>query len=59
MNAGLATARARGRIGGQPRKLKTNEKVALAWRVFADQSHSREMRNEFSLISNLARKYPS
>lgn len=39
-NAGLAAARARGRIGGRPRKLKTKGKVALAQRMFADQSHS-------------------
>ncbi len=39
-NAGLAAARARGRVGGRPRKLKTNGKVALARRMFADQSHS-------------------
>src|SRR5258707_5625915 len=39
-NAGLAAARARGRVGGRPRKLKTNGKVALAYRMFADQSHS-------------------
>ena len=39
-NAGLAAARARGHVGGRPRKLKTNGKVALARRMFADQSHS-------------------
>jgi len=39
-NAGLAAARAIGRRGGRPRKLKTNGKVALARQVFADQSHS-------------------
>ncbi len=39
-NAGLAAARARGRVGGRPRKLKTNGKVALVRRMFADQSHS-------------------
>lgn len=39
-NAGLVAARARGRVGGRPRKLKTNGKVALARRMFADQSHS-------------------
>jgi DNA invertase Pin-like site-specific DNA recombinase len=39
-NAGLAAARARGRVGGRPRKLKTNGKVALAQRMFAEQSHS-------------------
>jgi DNA invertase Pin-like site-specific DNA recombinase len=39
-NAGLAAARARGREGGRPRKLKTSGKVALAGRMFADQSHS-------------------
>ena len=33
-------ARGRGRVGGRPRKLKTNGKVALARRMFADQSHS-------------------
>ena len=38
--AGLAAARARGRVGRRPRKLKTNGKVALARRMFADQSHS-------------------
>jgi len=39
-NAGLAAARARGRRGGRPRKLKTSGKVALARQMFADQSHS-------------------
>lgn len=39
-NAGLAAARTRGRVGGRPRKLKTSGKVALARRMFADQSHS-------------------
>src|SRR5260370_30191264 len=39
-NAGLAAARARGRIGGRPRKLKTNGKVALAHRMFADKANS-------------------
>ncbi len=29
-NAGLAAARARGRVGGRPRKLASNGKVALA-----------------------------
>lgn len=38
--AGLAAAKARGRVGGRPRKLKTNGKIALARRMFADQSHS-------------------
>jgi len=39
-NAGLAAAKVRGRVGGRPRKLKTSGKVALARRMFADQSHS-------------------
>ncbi|BCL82226.1 recombinase family protein [Ktedonobacteria bacterium brp13] len=39
-NAGLAVVRARGHVGGRPRKRKTNGKVALARRMFADQSHS-------------------
>jgi DNA invertase Pin-like site-specific DNA recombinase len=39
-NAGLAAARARECVGGRPRKLKTTGKVALARRMFADQSHS-------------------
>jgi DNA invertase Pin-like site-specific DNA recombinase len=39
-NAGLAAARVRGHVGGRPRKLKTSGKVALARRLFADQSHS-------------------
>src|SRR5258708_3813678 len=36
-NAGLAAARVRGRVGGRPRKLKTNGKVTLAQRMFSDQ----------------------
>src|SRR5438270_1795478 len=39
-HAGVVAARARGRIGGQPKKLKTNGKVALARRMCAEQSHS-------------------
>jgi DNA invertase Pin-like site-specific DNA recombinase len=39
-NAGLAAARARGRIGGRPRKLSTNGKVALALRLVEDSKHS-------------------
>src|SRR5215475_6968679 len=39
-SAGLAAARARGRVGGRPRKLPTDGKVALARQMFADQSHS-------------------
>jgi transcriptional regulator with XRE-family HTH domain len=39
-NAGLAAARARGRIGGRPKKLTTNGKVALARWLFADPNHS-------------------
>ncbi|GHO56393.1 recombinase family protein [Ktedonobacter robiniae] len=39
-NAGLAAAKARGRVGERPRKLKTNGKIALAKRMFDDQSHS-------------------
>lgn len=39
-NAGLEAARARGRKGGRPKKLKTTGKVVLARRMFADKSHS-------------------
>src|SRR5439155_15641581 len=39
-NAGLAAVRARGRVGGRPRRLATNGKVALARRLFADPNHS-------------------
>jgi DNA invertase Pin-like site-specific DNA recombinase len=39
-NAGLAAARARGRVGGRPRRLATNGKVAPARRLFADPNHS-------------------
>ena len=38
-NAGLAVARVRGRKGGRPKKLKTNAKVTLAQRLFADKSN--------------------
>jgi DNA invertase Pin-like site-specific DNA recombinase len=39
-NAGLAAARARGRVGGRPRKLASNGKVALARQLFEDPNHS-------------------
>ena len=39
-NAGLAAARARGRVGGRPRKLSTNGKVALALRLVEESKHS-------------------
>src|SRR5437016_1232299 len=39
-NAGLAAARARGRKGGRPRKLKTSGKVALARHMFVDKRNS-------------------
>jgi DNA invertase Pin-like site-specific DNA recombinase len=39
-NAGLAAARARGRVGGRPRKLSTDGKVALALRLVEDSHHS-------------------
>jgi len=39
-NAGLAAARARGRVGGRPKRLATNGKVAFARRLFADPHHS-------------------
>ena len=39
-NAGLAAAKARGNVGGRPRKLKSNAKVALARHMFASKSHS-------------------
>ncbi len=39
-NAGLAAARARGRVGGRPRKLRTSGKVALARQMWASQSHA-------------------
>lgn len=39
-NAGLAAARARGRVGGRPKKLTTTGKVALARRLFADPNQS-------------------
>jgi DNA invertase Pin-like site-specific DNA recombinase len=39
-NAGLAAARARGHVGGRPKKLATNGKVALALRLVEDPHHS-------------------
>jgi DNA invertase Pin-like site-specific DNA recombinase len=39
-SAGLAAARARGRTGGRPRKLKTQAKVEMAKRLFADKTNS-------------------
>jgi DNA invertase Pin-like site-specific DNA recombinase len=38
--AGLASARARGRMGGRPKKLETPTKVAMAKNLYADHSHS-------------------
>src|SRR5437667_7811401 len=37
---GDEAARARGRVGGRPRKLSTNGKVALALRLVEDPHHS-------------------
>ena len=39
-NAGLAAARARGHVGGRPRKLLTDGKVALARQLVEDPHHS-------------------
>jgi DNA invertase Pin-like site-specific DNA recombinase len=39
-NAGLAAARARGRVGGRPRKLLTDGKVARARQLVEDPHHS-------------------
>jgi DNA invertase Pin-like site-specific DNA recombinase len=38
--AGLAAARARGRMGGRPKKLATPTKVAMARGLYADKSHT-------------------
>ena len=38
--AGLAAARARGRMGGRPKKLGTPTKVAMAKKLYADHRHS-------------------
>ncbi len=38
--AGMASARARGRMGGRPKKLETPAKVAMARAPYADHSHS-------------------
>ena len=38
--AGLIAARARGRMGGRPKKLGTGGKVAMAQALYDDQSHS-------------------
>lgn len=40
--AGLAAARARGRVGGRPRLLATEKKVALARAMFVDKTNSIE-----------------
>jgi DNA invertase Pin-like site-specific DNA recombinase len=36
----MAAARARGRMGGRPKKLNTPTKVAMAKNLYADHSHS-------------------
>jgi len=38
--AGLASARARGRMGGRPKKLGTPAKIAMAKALYADHAHS-------------------
>jgi DNA invertase Pin-like site-specific DNA recombinase len=38
--AGLAAARARGRLGGRPKKLDTPAKIAMARALYADHSRS-------------------
>ena len=39
-HAGLEAARARGRVGGRPRKLNTPGKIALARQLFADKTNT-------------------
>jgi DNA invertase Pin-like site-specific DNA recombinase len=39
-NAGLTAARARGRVGGRPKRLAANGKAALTRRLLADPHHS-------------------
>src|SRR6266496_5332562 len=39
-NAGLAAARARGRLGGRPRKLHSRTKLALVLSAYNDKKHS-------------------
>jgi len=39
-HAGLEAARARGRVGGRPRKLSTPGKIALARQLFADKTNT-------------------
>ena len=39
-NAGLESARARGRTGGRPKKLRTPAKVAMALSLYKDDEHS-------------------
>ena len=39
-HVGLAAARARGRLGGRPKKLGTAAKVAMAQALYDDQQHS-------------------
>lgn len=38
--AGLAAARARGRMGGRPKKLGSGGKVAMAQALYDDKAHS-------------------
>lgn len=38
--AGLAAARARGRMGGRPKKLGTGGKIAMAQALYDDKTHS-------------------
>ncbi len=38
--AGLQAARARGRTGGRPKKLTTNQKIAMAQALYSDTSNS-------------------
>src|SRR5438128_7944827 len=39
-NAGLAAARARGRVGGRPKALRTEKQLTIAQTLFADQKRS-------------------
>ena len=39
-NAGLAAARARGRVGGRPKKLNTPKKIAMAQALYDAKTHS-------------------
>lgn len=57
-NAGLEAARARGRVGGRPRKIKTTTKMELVWSMHQSRKYTgKEICEEFGISKATLHRY--